>query len=222
NNSGTQISFVMPNHWEADGKVWMQEPGSASFLRMDVATGKFEQFKPFANLPEDSPLYGKRNGYYEAWPDAQNNLYFAVFSDRFIGRLDAKTGKVTFYPTPTNHSRPRRGMLDDQGRIWFAEYEGNKTGMFDTKTLEFKEWQLPTAWMMAYDSAIDKNGDIWTGGMGSDRIVRVNSVTGERTEYQLPHETNIRNIYVDNSTSPVTVWTGSNHGAAIVKLEPLD
>jgi virginiamycin B lyase len=222
NNASTQISFVMPNHWEVDGKVWMQEAGSGSFLRMDVATGTFEQIKPFANLPEDSPLYGKRNGYYEAWPDSHNNLYFAVFSDRFIGRLDAKTGEITFYPTPTNHSRPRRGMMDAQDRIWFAEYEGNKTGMFDTKTHEFKEWQLPTKWMMAYDSAIDKNGDIWTGGMGADRIVRVNSTTGETTEYQLPHETNVRNIYVDNSTTPVTVWTGSNHGAAIVKLEPLD
>jgi virginiamycin B lyase len=27
---------------------------------------------------------------------------------------------------------------------------------------------------------------------------------------------------VDNSTSPVTFWTGSNHGASIVKVEPLD
>jgi len=27
---------------------------------------------------------------------------------------------------------------------------------------------------------------------------------------------------VDNTTNPVTFWTGSNHGASIVKLEPLD
>jgi virginiamycin B lyase len=113
-------------------------------------------------------------------------------------------------------------MMDAQDRIWFAEYEGNKTGMFDTKSREFKEWQLPTKWMMAYDSAVDKNGDIWTGGMGADRLARVNSATGETTEYQLPSSTNTRNIYVDNSTTPVTVWTGSNQNAAIVKLQPLD
>jgi hypothetical protein len=29
-------------------------------------------------------------------------------------------------------------------------------------------------------------------------------------------------VFVDNSTSPVTFWTGSNHGASIVKVEPLD
>ena len=38
----------------------------------------------------------------------------------------------------------------------------------------------------------------------------------------LPRTTNIRRVFVDNSTTPVTFWTGSNHGAAIIKLEPLD
>jgi virginiamycin B lyase len=27
---------------------------------------------------------------------------------------------------------------------------------------------------------------------------------------------------LDNSTTPVTFWVGSNHGASIIKLEPLD
>jgi len=38
----------------------------------------------------------------------------------------------------------------------------------------------------------------------------------------LPKITNIRRVFIDNSTSPVTFWTGSNHNASIVKLEPLD
>jgi hypothetical protein len=29
-------------------------------------------------------------------------------------------------------------------------------------------------------------------------------------------------MFVDNSTTPVTFWVGSNHGAAIIKLEPLE
>ena len=38
--------------------------------------------------------------------------------------------------------------------------------------------------------------------------------------YLLPRETNIRRVFIDSSTTPVTFWTGSNHGAEIVKLEP--
>jgi hypothetical protein len=58
--------------------------------------------------------------------------------------------------------------------------------------------------------------------MSTDRIVRLNPKNGEATEYLLPRETNIRRVFVDDSTTPVTFWVGSNHGASIIKLEPLD
>jgi len=38
----------------------------------------------------------------------------------------------------------------------------------------------------------------------------------------LPKTTNIRRVFVDNSTTPPTFWVGSNHGANIIKLETLD
>jgi hypothetical protein len=41
-------------------------------------------------------------------------------------------------------------------------------------------------------------------------------------EYLLPRHTNVRRVWVDNRTLPVTFWVGNNHGASIVKLEPLD
>jgi streptogramin lyase len=56
----------------------------------------------------------------------------------------------------------------------------------------------------------------------SDRVSRLDPKTGQYVEYQLPRTTNIRRVFVDNSTSPVTFWIGSNHGASIIKLEPLD
>ena len=56
----------------------------------------------------------------------------------------------------------------------------------------------------------------------SDRVARLNPRTGQFVEYLLPRETNIRRVFVDNSTTPVTFWVGSNHGASIVKLEPLE
>ena len=50
----------------------------------------------------------------------------------------------------------------------------------------------------------------------------MNPKTGEFVEYLLPHFTNIRRVFVDNSTNPVSFWVGNNHGASIVKLEPLN
>ena len=58
--------------------------------------------------------------------------------------------------------------------------------------------------------------------MLTDQVTRLNTKTGEMVQYLLPRTTNIRRVFVDNSTTPVTFWVGSNHGASIVKLEPLD
>jgi len=56
----------------------------------------------------------------------------------------------------------------------------------------------------------------------SDRILRLAPETGAAVAYLLPRQTNIRRVFVDETTTPVAFWAGNNHGAAIVKLEPLD
>ena len=94
--------------------------------------------------------------------------------------------------------------------------------MLDTKTGEFKDWQLPVRWASPYDVTIDKNQEAWTGSMITDQVTRLDTRTGKSVDYLLPRTTNIRRVFVDNSTNPVTFWVGSNHGASIVKLEPLD
>ena len=91
------------------------------------------------------------------------------------------------------------------------------SAMLDPKTRQIKEWPVPTPWSNPYDVVVDKNGEAWTGSMMTDRIVRLDTKTGRFTEYLLPNPTNIRRVWVDNSTTPVTFWVGSNHGASIVK-----
>jgi virginiamycin B lyase len=222
NRESSQQAFVAPQSSHVDGKLWVQDVASTSVYRVDLKTGKFENLKPYADIKPDSPLAGRPHSIYEIFPDAQNNLYIADFSDRAIGRIDAKTGEYSFIQTPTDRSRPRRGEMDNEGRLWFAEYAVDNVAMLDTKTNRIQEWTVPTKWSLPYQAKIDKNGDLWTGGMASDRIARINTKTGDMVEYPLPANTNIRNLYIDNETTPVTVWFGNNHGAAIVKLEPLD
>jgi hypothetical protein len=58
--------------------------------------------------------------------------------------------------------------------------------------------------------------------MSSDRVLRFDPESGKSVEYLLPRPTNIRRVFVDDTTTPVTFWAGNNHGASIVKLEPLE
>jgi virginiamycin B lyase len=213
NDMDAQLDFVSL-HYAVDGKVWTDNGGHREILRLDLKTGKYEIFEPLKQQPGYS-MYGIDS-------DSHNNLYFAEFATNHIGRIDAQTGDVKFYETPTLHSRPRRVKMDPQDRLWIGEYQGNRIAMLDTKTGKFTEWPVPTPWSAPYDIAWDKNGELWTGSMTTDRIVRLDPKTGQTVEYLMPTETNVRRVFVDSSTIPVTFWVGSNHGAAIVKVEPMD
>jgi streptogramin lyase len=218
NKDDSQQAMVLPDSMHVDGKLWMNSVGIPGVHRYDLASQKFETFAPF----QDFPRGGAEHSVYGIKADSQNNLYFFDFGSDLVGRIDAKTGKPTFYKTPTPNSNPRRGYMDQQDRLWFTEYRANKIAMLDTKTEKFTEWALPTAFSYPYDVIPDKNGELWTAGMSNDRVVRLDPKTGKSTEYQLPRNTNVRRVWVDNSTTPVTFWAGGNHSASIVKVEPLD
>ena len=213
NGDYVQINQVSPEHHKVDGKVWLQDAGTYTVLRLDERSGKYEVFEPF-KIP--------RPNIYDVISDPQNNVYFTVFGRGDIGYIEARTGKIAVYPTPTQASAPRRGMLDASGRLWFGENRANRIGMYDTKAGRFEEWMAPSGESWPYDVASDRNGDAWAGGEYTDRVLRLSPKSGAIVEYLLPKFTNIRRVFVDNRTTPPTFWVGNNHGASIVRLEPLD
>jgi streptogramin lyase len=217
NIDAAQINIVSPHKSHVDGKVWAQNNGFAGVHRLDLASGKLETWEPFKGSPKGESL-----NIYDVIPYSKNNACFTDFRQGQIGRIDAATGEVSLFQTPTPRSAPRRGNMDAQDRLWFGEFRGDRIGMFDTKTRTFKEWKLNTGWSAPYDLVLDKNRDAWTGSMVTDHVTRLNTQTGEMIDYLLPRSTNIRWVCVDNRTTPVSFWVGSNDGASIVKVEPLE
>ncbi|HEY1541247.1 MAG TPA: carboxypeptidase regulatory-like domain-containing protein [Xanthobacteraceae bacterium] len=213
----SQQSLLMPGRAHVDGKVWTNDVSTHEILRLDVASGHYERIDPFRGLPK-----GRLHSPYGMAADAQNDLYFMDFGDESVGRVDAKTLATTLFPTPTPRSRPRRCMMDDAGHLWFAEFAANKVAMFDTKTENFKEWDVPTPHTYPYDVYLDRTGTLWSAGMSSDRVLRFDPASRQSIEYLLPHPTNIRRIFIDDTTTPPTFWAGNNHHASILRLEPLD
>lgn len=216
NRPNTQINMTSPLNVGIDGKIWAQNNGFAGVHRIDLKTGQWETWEPFKAAPIGHNIY-------DVISDSKNNGWFTDIGHGSIGMIDAKTGQVTMYEPLSKNSGPRRGMMDSQDRIWFAQYRGNSVAMFDTRSERFREWKMPTPWTGPYDVAIDKNGEAWTGSMLNDRIVRVNTQSNQTVEYLLPRTSvNIRRVFVDNSTNPVSFWVGSNHGASIIRVEPQD
>jgi virginiamycin B lyase len=212
-----QLGHLALEGTPVDNKVWIKNSDGGNIYRLDLGSNQMENLGAFKD-----PRTSRRIGTYGLHSDAQNNIYLLDFAAGNIVKVDAKTKSPTVYLTPTPNSRPRRGRVDAEGRLWFAEYNGNAIGMFDPNSEKISEWKVPTPWSAPYDAEAGRNGEAWTGSMLTDRVARLDTKSGQYTEYQLPHPTNIRRVHIDDSKKPGTLWVGNNHGASIVKVEPLD
>jgi virginiamycin B lyase len=216
-SNSTQNSMVSPQHSDVDGKVWTNNQEMHGMYRIDLKTGQYE------DLGQSKDLTGRQVSAYGMPTDNQNNVYQLEFGGTSIGYRDMKTGLTTIYRTPINGSRPRRGRVDSQNRLWFAEYGGNAIAEFDPQTAALKEYPLPTKWGNPYDVVPTSDAaEVWTGSMVNDRVARLDTKTGQITEYLMPRPTNVRRVFVQETGPRPVLWVGSNHGASIVKVEPLE
>ena len=218
NKDMAQVNMVRAESIGVDGKVWSQNNGFAAVHRLDVASGAIETIAPFKNAG-----VGENHNIYDIMPDSHNNVYFTDIAADYIGRIDAKTSEVKLYPMPTkpagpaprHDGRPGPGLVR---RISAA----TRSACSIPRPRSSRNGPCRRPGRRPTTSRVDKNGEAWTGSMINDQVDRLDPKTGQVIEYLLPRETNVRRVFVDNSTSPVTFWVGNNHRAAIVKLEPLD
>jgi virginiamycin B lyase len=213
----TQQSHLSVAATKVDGKAWVKNSDGSQVMRLDLANGTYENLGTFRNPANNRPI-----GIYGIYADQQNDAYILEFPFGGIGKIDAKSGRLAFYPAPSANARARRGRVDDQNRLWFAEFGANGIGMFDPEAEKITEWKLPLPWEAPYDVVADKKGDVWEVNETSDRLGRLNPRTGEITDYLLPRYANIRRVFVDEQTSAEAIWIGNNLAASIIKVEPLD
>ena len=93
---------------------------------------------------------------------------------------------------------------------------------FDIQKKRVFEYPSPTPYTAFYTARPDKNGEVWAGESHSGRYARFNPKTNEWVEYTLPEPYGFdRESWIDNSTTPVTVWY-TDHDGWITRLQPLD
>src|SRR5438132_1650837 len=148
--------------FDEDENIWLGMQFQGGVAKFNKRTEKFQTWSLPPELNGDhvqvnqvSPEHHKVDG--KVW--LQDAGTYTVFRRENIGRIDAKTGKISLEPTPTRGSAPRRGMMDSQGRLWFGENRANRIGMFDTVAERFQEWSAPMPESWPYDATADKNGD---------------------------------------------------------------
>ena len=214
-----------------DGSVWLTQQGSNKIGRWDPktekitefpdtirkhtiridpegriwSTGGLSRFDPktgvFTHIPEVPTCYGIAL-------DKEGNAWFTeLLTNGRIGKVDAKTLKVTKYTLPTANGRPRRIQVDEQGIVWAAEFDAGKIARFDPATETFKEYQLPGPMPTPYALGIDADHKVWYSSEYMDVVGRLDPDSGEVIEYPIPHaENSMRDFFLD---AQGRMWFGS-------------
>ena len=176
---------------DSKGNVWSS---GYPLTRLDPKTGKFT-------------YYPEMKSTYSVAVDRDDTVWFAAnVPANTIGKVNAKTGKLTTYVVPTK-GYLRRIELDSQGIVWIGEYGAGKIGRFDPKTETFKEYALPGPDPTPYSLGIDKNGHIWYSSHNMDVLGRLDPATGQVTEYPAPYPENTMKEFIMDSQG--RMWWGS-------------
>jgi len=210
--------MVSPQHSDIDGKVWTQNNGFAGVHRLDIASGKIETWMPFKDARKGEP-----HNIYDVIPDSHNNAFFTDFRQGQIGRIDAKSGEGRAIP---DADASLGTAARQHGRTGPASGSANiaatGSGCSTRRRKSFRSGSSTRAGRRRMMSCSTRPSTPGPGRWLTDQVTRLNTKTGEMADYLLPRTTNIRRVFVDNATTPVSFWIGSNDGASIVKVEALE
>jgi len=193
-----------------DGHVWVAR--GSQILKIHPETGEFLERYPLEHI---GGTYGNMV--------SKDNRYWAGGLTRgsWLAFLDMETGEVVEMQTPYRESRPAKGYFDPDGNAWM----GGRGGVLikvDIKARRTTEFVPPTPFVTFYEALTDDNGEVWAGEMQGGRFVRFDPKAERWTEYLLPEPyAHNRRTWIDNSTSPVTVWY-VDHNGYMVRLQPLE
>jgi len=226
---------------DSQSNVWATAFGPGGGVqKLDPKTGTYT-FYPVP-YPDDVPEFNQNQ--YGMVVDSLDNVWVARPGAETVGYLEPKTGKtgnvrferlvmpgltekdrtvsasMTTGPTtgPPNGRGPRR-LASGGNYVYVALMKSDEVAQIDIRTKQVKTFPLPKG-SAAYAVRVDKNGNVWVAANNADSFYKLDPRTGQVTDFQLPTRgTDLRDVTVDNTTSPPTVWGAYSRSNKIVRLQ---
>ena len=182
----------------------------------------------------------------KAYPRTTPNPYQTAVSDdgRFVAggspttldgktawMLDVKSGKMYESITDDQHLHgAARGGFDPSGNAWFGGHGGPLVEVVNEidkgKGIHTRMYWPPTPlfpFTEFYTATPDKNGEVWGGLLHGKGFVRYNPKTDHWVAYENPEPSSLNRFqWIDNSTTPPTIWYPDFQTQMIVRIQPLD
>ena len=139
--------------------------------------------------------------------------------------LDLRTGKFHIATSGNSLATTKRGGFDPFGNAWFGGGDGALIKL-DPKMDRLQEYWPPTPaspYTYFYEANADKNGHVWGGVLYGREFVRLEPKTERWWVYWLAEPLAFnRRTWIDNSTTPVTVWYADYNTGYLVRIQPLE
>jgi streptogramin lyase len=192
-----------------DGHVYTAEIGDSLIGELDPETGQVHQYP----TPTRSTPHTIR-------ADSKGNLWFTEMQGASkIGRLDAKTKKITEYdPAPTYKNAHYYGMtVDQQDRVWAVGMTAHIVVGYDPRTDKWSTYPTPTQPAGPRRPTVDSKGQIWFSEHIGQGIGVLDPATGKITEYKNPAR--YAGEYECYADSQDNIWVTLRSYGAIAKFD---
>jgi streptogramin lyase len=194
-----------------DGGVWFAR--NKAVQKFDSKTGRLVERVPYtveAPNPYDN-IISEDGNFWAGGAAAGGGDTMAI--------MDTRTKQLLEVKSVSPDSTAARGGFDAQGNPWFGG-RGGALLKLDVDAKQIREYWPPTPYVTFYEAMPDKRGEVWAGELHGGRMLRFNPQTDHWTEYVLPEPySHDRRTWIDNSTTPVTVWY-VDHNSYIVRVQP--
>ena len=149
-----------------DGSVWFAQDDADKMARIDVNTGKVEEFK----IPYEGKALPRR-----MQSDANGDLWVGLWQAGKLMKIDHKTKKMTIFSPPTPNGGAYTVTTDKKNGspyIWFSSQKVDLMVRFDPRNSSFVEFPLPYAESDARRVEIDPTNPnrVFFSGNTADRI----------------------------------------------------
>ena len=158
-----------------NGKLYFTSQHSNMLGRLDPASGEIRE------IETRRKPYGIKVG-------ARNDLFIAFNGTNAIGRMDAESLEVSYYPVPDERTRIRRLDIDSKGDVWFVNSSLGKIGKLVIETGEITQWDSPSGERSHPYSMTVIDDIIWynESGMRPDALVRFDPLTETFQSWAMP------------------------------------
>jgi len=211
-----------------DGFLWSGRAGEGGIqevVRVDPETGEVVTAYPRPTTP---------NSYQHAVSD--DGRFVAGGSPTSVGgktawMLDVAKAKV--YETTTDDQNlhgAARGGFDPFGNAWFGGHGGPLVQIVNEidkgKGIHTRLYWPPTPlfpYTEFYTATPDKNGEVWGGLLHGRGFVRFNPKTDRWVVYENPEPSALNRFqWIDNATTPPTIWYADFLTQMFVRIQPLE